>query len=55
MNIPASSADKLVNWTKSRFTLEDAGIAQLARGKEVCNSSGQCINVPDVGTLCCPW
>lgn len=55
MNIPEESVGKLVNWTKSKFVLEDAGIAQLARRKEVCNSQGQCITVPDVGTLCCPW
>jgi hypothetical protein len=52
---PEGFSDNLVDWIKDEFALHQLDIHRLIRYGKYCYTSRYCIDMNDIGSLCCPF
>ncbi|XP_011310944.1 uncharacterized protein [Fopius arisanus] len=53
--VPENFTTNLYVWVKSRFNFTQTDLRQLIVYRQVCLDNGNCIELDDIGGLCCPF
>ncbi|XP_015114542.1 uncharacterized protein LOC107039450 [Diachasma alloeum] len=53
--VPENFTTNLYVWVKSQFKLSQSDLRQLIVYRQVCLDNGSCIELDDIGGLCCPF
>ncbi|KAF7992310.1 hypothetical protein HCN44_001635 [Aphidius gifuensis] len=55
LNVPENFTTNLYAWVKARFNMEQEELRQLILERNVCLTDEKCIDLNDIGALCCPF
>ncbi|KAK0162949.1 hypothetical protein PV327_006675 [Microctonus hyperodae] len=55
LNTPENFTTNLYVWVTERYNMDQMSLENLILRRTVCLSNGTCINISDVGSLCCPF